>query len=102
MEWTTVTVLVVLAGLFATIGAPIIKLVITLTRLNVLLDALYKEHNENVCKNQEAHNKLVAQNDEQEKHLDNHEFRIAATEQKVETIGQKVDTIFQSQYNEVK
>ena len=82
MEWSVVTVLVVLAGLFATVGAPIIKLIVTLTKVNVLLDGLSKELNDAICKNKESHGRLWEHNNTQDEAIQNHEKRITVLEQK--------------------
>jgi Na+-translocating ferredoxin:NAD+ oxidoreductase RnfG subunit len=82
MEWTVVTVLVVIVGLFAAVGAPIIKLIVTITKVNILLDALTKELNEAVCKNKDSHERFRTHNEKQDETLQDHEMRITVLEQK--------------------
>ena len=42
MEWTIVTVIIALAGLMATVGAPVIKLNGTIVKLNATIEAMDK------------------------------------------------------------
>ena len=42
MEWTVVTVIIALAGLMATVGAPVIKLNGTIVKLNATIEAMDK------------------------------------------------------------
>ena len=44
MEWTVVTVIIALAGLMATVGAPVIKLNGTIVKLNATIITLDKIH----------------------------------------------------------
>ncbi len=43
MEWTTVTVIIAIVGLIATVTTPLIKLNSNITRLTVILDNIKAE-----------------------------------------------------------
>lgn len=68
-EWTVVSALVVLVGLFMTVGKPIITLNSSLTRLQDTIDAL-----------REDIRVLTGRTDDQETRLQNHETRISILE----------------------
>lgn len=83
MEWTVVTALVVIIGLFATVGKPIINLNSNIVKLNVSLESLNKradkqEHDLDEQKKEahESHTRLWDHNDIQDKQLADHERRI--------------------------
>ena len=87
MEWTVVTALVVIIGLFLTVGKPIISLNSNIVKLNMSIDALREKTRENAeeIKEQkehahEAHQRLWSHNEEQDKKLANHESRIPSLE----------------------
>lgn len=89
MEWTVVTVLIALVGLFLTVGTPILKLNSNIVRLNASIDALRDktERNESELKEQrthahDAHQRLWEHNEEQDKQLTDHERRIGYLEKK--------------------
>ena len=89
MEWTVVTALVVVVGLFLSVGKPIINLNSNIVKLNMSIDALREKtkHNEDELKEQklrthEAHRRLWEHNDKQDLHLADHEQRIHDLEQK--------------------
>lgn len=77
-EWTVVSVLVVLVGLFMTVGKPIITLNSSLTRLQDAIDAL-----------REDIKVLTGRTDDQETRLQNHETRISILEKHHE--GERLD-----------
>ena len=88
MEWTTVTVIIAIVGLIATVTTPLIKLNSNITRLNVVLDSIKSELEEQkkaLCAQQadsrESHRRLWAHNDEQDTTLNDHETRIRVLEQ---------------------
>lgn len=68
-EWTIVSVLVVLVGLFMTVGKPIITLNSSLTRLQDAIEAL-----------REDIRVLTGRTDDQELRIQNHETRISILE----------------------
>lgn len=86
-EWTVVTVLIAIVGLFATIGAPIISLNKNIATLNAEMkrsnarldkhDLAFKEQQANA---HESHQKLWEKNTEQDKTLQDHETRIQILE----------------------
>ena len=87
-EWSIVTVLIALAGLFATVGAPIISLNKNIATLNAEMKRSNARHDKNekaIEKQQEAahesHQKLWQKNEEQDGKIQNHETRISILEQ---------------------
>lgn len=68
-EWTVVSALVVLVGLFMTVGKPVIALNSSLTRLQDAIDAL-----------REDIKVLTGKTNDQEERLQNHETRISILE----------------------
>lgn len=89
MEWTVVTVVIALVGLFLTVGTPILKLNSNIVRLNASIDALREktDRNEAELKDQkihasESHRRIWEHNEEQDKRLSEHERRIGDLEKK--------------------
>lgn len=89
MEWTVITALVVVVGLFISVGTPILKLNSNIVKLNANLEAQGKqiEENKKELKEQkehahESHQKLWDHNEEQDKQLSDHETRINLLEKK--------------------
>ena len=81
-EWGVVTVLIAVAGLFATVGAPVLKLNSTITQLKVLLDDLRNEFNRSQQRSHETHTRLWQRGDYMEERLNDHESRITRLEEK--------------------
>lgn len=71
MEWTIVTVIIALVGLFMTVGKPVINLNSSITRLQDAIDEL-----------REDIKVLTNRTDNQEEKLQNHETRISILEEK--------------------
>lgn len=71
MEWTVVTVIIALIGLFMTIGKPIITLDGSITHLQDAIDEL-----------REDIRVLTGRTDNQEEKLQDHETRISILEEK--------------------
>lgn len=71
MEWTVVTVIIALVGLFMTVGKPIITLNGSITHLQDAIDEL----RENI-------KVLTSRTDSQEEKLQDHETRISILEEK--------------------
>lgn len=71
MEWTVVTVIIALVGLFMTVGKPIITLNGSITHLQDAIDEL----RENI-------KVLTGRTDSQEEKLQDHETRISILEEK--------------------
>lgn len=87
-EW--ISRLVVILGLFATVGAPIIKLNSNVVKLNVNMEAQMahsdkqdRELEEQKKAAHESHKSLWLHNNEQDKRIDDHEHRITALEREV-------------------
>lgn len=79
-EWGVVGVIVALAGLFLTVGAPIIRLITSITRLTGTVEALQKDMEGLTVKNTESHRRIWEHNDEQDERLNDHETRIKLIE----------------------
>lgn len=71
MEWTVVTVIIALVGLFMTVGKPVINLNSSITHLQDAIDEL-----------REDIKVLTSRTDNQEERLQNHETRISILEEK--------------------
>lgn len=71
MEWTIVTVIIALVGLFMTVGKPVINLNSSITRLQDAINEL-----------REDIKVLTSRTDNQEERLQNHETRISILEEK--------------------
>lgn len=93
MEWTVITVMVTIIGLFAAVGNPIAKLIQSITRLTVMLNTVTEELNETIAQNKSSHTRLWDYNKCQDEKLEEHEQRIFVIEQK------QIDSNSKSQYN---
>ncbi len=87
MEWTVVTVIVALVGLFLTVGKPILKLNSTLTVLTTRIDAVEndnKKQSEDLKEQKihahESHKRLWDHNGKQDEQLRDHERRLGVLE----------------------
>ena len=65
-EWGVVGVLVVVAGLFLSVGARVIRLNSTLTKLSTLVEGLRDRQTQQEQNNTEGHHRLWKHNDEQD------------------------------------
>ena len=81
-EWNVVGVLVVVAGLFLSVGAPVIRLNSTLTKLSTLVEGLRDRQARQEQSNAEGHRRLWKHNDEQDATLTDHETCITILERK--------------------
>jgi cell division protein FtsL len=72
-EWTIITVIVTLTGLFVTLGKPIISLNTAITKLQTSMENLIKEIDDLKVNNARSHEKIFDQ-------LDDHETRISIIE----------------------
>lgn len=82
MEWTVVTVFGALIGLFITVGAPIIKLITSLTKLTSEVTHLRKSLGETSARNDESHKQICEHIDTMGGTIQNHETRIVMLENK--------------------
>lgn len=80
MEWTVVTVLAALMGLFVTIGKPIVELNRSITRLNTMLEVLGQRLDRLETDSHQTHTRLWDALNRQGQQLTAHERRIAAME----------------------
>lgn len=88
-EWSVVTVIIALVGLFFTVGKPIINLNSNIVKLNLSVDALREKTNEQAsdlkdfeAHAHESHKRLWDHNKKQDDKLQNHEQRIHDLEKK--------------------
>lgn len=79
-EWTIVTVLIALVGLFLTVGKPIINLNSNITKLTVTVDNLQKTVDKIEEKQRNDNTKVWDRLNIDDKKLDNHESRITKLE----------------------
>lgn len=84
MEWTVVTVLVVVIGLVVTILTPAIKLNTSVTKLATLVDSLNNKISTTETNNAEAHRRIWNELDDQKDTLNQHETRITVLEKHCE------------------
>lgn len=82
MEWTTVTVLVSLAGLAGAIITPVVKLTGALTKNTLEISALRQAMEEQKDSIHASFQKLWAHEDEQDDTLVDHENRLHELERK--------------------
>lgn len=80
MEWTVVTVLIALAGLFAALWKPLSKLTEAITELREAARYLRDAFNEQKASNEKAHEALAEDIREHGEKLDDHEKRIIELE----------------------
>ena len=80
-EWTVVTVLVGLAGLFATVAKPIVGLNSTIARLSQNVERLEGMLKELNGRNADGHRRLGEESERQARRLEDHETRLAILEQ---------------------
>lgn len=69
MEWTVVTVMVALAGLFVTVGRPVVELNRSITRLTTMLDHVTQRLDRLESDNRQTHARLWQR-------LDQHDDRL--------------------------
>jgi hypothetical protein len=79
-EWTVVTVIIALVGLFLTVGKPVINLNNSLTKNTVETSALRDTFEKFCSKNSESHDRLWKHNECQDKTIADHETRITVIE----------------------
>lgn len=77
-EWTVITVLIAIVGLGATVTAPIIKLMSTITKLSCAVDGLRADLVSLSRKNSEGHGRLWEHNKAQDEKISKLEGRIRA------------------------
>lgn len=75
-EWTVVTTIIAIVGLFLTIGKPIINLNTNITVLNESIKNLKAQSDNNERNNTEAHRRLWQHASEQDKTISEHEMRL--------------------------
>ena len=80
-EWTAVTVIATLVGLFAAVIKPLINLNTTLTTLITELKALRNDFKEHKDRNSESHARIWAVSDDHDARLDDHETRMKIVEE---------------------
>ena len=83
-EWTIVTVIIALVGLFVTVAAPIIRQTKAMTKLDTTMETLSEKLTQLESRNTDAHRRIWERNEEQDKTLHNHEVRIVKLEDRVD------------------
>ena len=83
-EWTVVTVLIAIIGLFFTVGKPVIKLNTSLVTLNARLERMEKESEKESTRNEESHKGMQKEIAENEHAINDHERRIGILEHDTE------------------
>ena len=81
MEWTVVSVIIALVGLFAAVGAPIIRQTRTMTKLDSTMENLSSKLVQLESKNSDAHARIWTHNEKQDEQIHNHEIRIVKLEE---------------------
>ena len=79
-EWSVVLVIATLLGVIGTVGAPIIKLNSTITKLTTVMDVVKTDMSELTDKNSKNHDRLWEKNGQQDATLVDHETRITIIE----------------------
>lgn len=69
MEWTVVTVIAALVGLFLTVGKPVVELNKSITKLTTMLDMMGKRLDALEIEAHSTHGKLWAKINEHDKRL---------------------------------
>ena len=82
MEWSVISVIVVLVGLFVSIGAPIIKLIASITKLTSSVEYLQESMQDLTKRNSDTHGRIFTQLDEHDRTIGDHETRITVLEKK--------------------
>ncbi|MCI6646500.1 MAG: hypothetical protein MSH16_02510 [Oscillospiraceae bacterium] len=80
-EWTVVTVLVALLGLFATVAKPIVSLNATIARLGETVERLDAKLTELTEHNADSHRRLWEECDRHGQRIEDHETRLTVLEQ---------------------
>lgn len=80
MEWTVVTVIIALVGLFAVVIPPITKLTKSMTELTVGIKELTNDLERLEAGNKDAHRRIWEHETKQDETLGDHEKRIVVLE----------------------
>lgn len=83
-EWTVVTVVIALVGLFVTVAAPIIRQTKAMTKLDTTMETLSGKLTQLESRNTDAHRRIWEHNEEQDKQINNHEIRIVKLEDRMD------------------
>jgi hypothetical protein len=83
-EWTVVTVLIAIIGLFFTVGKPVVKLNTSLVTLNARLERMEKESEKESARNEESHKDMQKEIGEHGCAINDHERRIGILEHDTE------------------
>ena len=80
MEWTVVTVIIALVGLFAVVIPPITKLTKSMTELTMSIKELTNDFQKLESGNKDAHRRLWEHETKQDETIGDHEKRIVVLE----------------------
>lgn len=79
-----VEVLSVLVGIFFTVGLPILKLISSITRLTVTVEAIQRDFDTVTNRNTDSHRRMWAKMETHDKELSDHDSRISELEGRVD------------------
>ena len=79
-QWDVVTVIIAIVGLALSVGAPIIKLNTSITKLTTKMDGMEEGIDELTARNSKSHERIWKHNEEQDKQIADHEKRIVILE----------------------
>lgn len=88
-EWGVIGVIVTIAGLFATVAGPMIKLNTAITKLTAVAERLEIEFNEFTKKNADSHRRLWAHNEEQDERLNDHDLQLADHDSRIKHLEER-------------
>lgn len=82
MEWTVVTVIVVIIGLISTVTKPLVQLNGNITKLTVAVDGFKEALDALKCDNRKDHDNFYSKLNSHDTALENHDCRIKELEGK--------------------
>lgn len=85
MTWEIFLGIVAIIGFCVSIITPIVKLTKTISELTSNIQSLNSAMNALTINNTEAHKRIWDHNEEQDKKLDNHEYRLVKIETKIDS-----------------
>lgn len=88
-EWGVIGVIVTIAGLFATVAGPMIKLNTAITKLTAVAERLEFEFNEFTKKNADSHRRIWEHNDAQDERLNEHDLKLIEHDSRIKHLEGK-------------
>lgn len=83
-KWDIVLVIIALTALAASVGAPVLKLNTSITKLVTRLDHLADKFDCETMRNQESHGRIYGRLDRHDVELGNHSLKIRLIEKEIE------------------